>query len=165
MRLTSILENQILITKDKAQIMSNTIAVALTLALPRLLVFIKLLLPPCTKIFSRCCQVVSTRLTSFPRRLSRGEGGNIALSGLNPRSVYPPRTPHQPAYILDSSSRIASGLTCTLQDSSFFEDGGAWIFRRHLAQPPLQVGEMDIGFWEGASLSSGISKKTNGGLF
>ena len=183
LRLTSVLENQILVTEDTAQIISNTIAVALTLALPRLLIFVKLLLSPCTKAFSRCHQIVTTklaRLASFQRRLPRGEGGNIALSGLvsdvgneggaqgNAErncvseedvtlegdlidlpldSVYFPHTLHQPAYTLDSSSRIASGLTSTLQESSSFEDGGARIFRRHLTQAPLRVGEVDTGFW------------------
>jgi len=49
--LISILEHQILVTDDRAQIISNTIAVALTLALPRLLVFIKLLLLPVPRHF------------------------------------------------------------------------------------------------------------------
>ena len=168
-RLTSILEHQILVTDDKAQIISNTIAVSLTLALPRLLVLIKLLLPPCTKAYSWCHQVASwrlARLTSFSRRLNRYDGGNIALSSLvsdvgsqgasrenaernclPPRSVYIPHRLRQPAHTLDSSSRITSGLTSTLQESSSFEDGAARIIRRHLAQSPLQVGEVDTGFW------------------
>jgi hypothetical protein len=169
MRLTSILEHQILVTDDRAQIISNTIAVSLTLALPRLLVFIKLLLPPCTKAFSWCHQVARTRLaqlTSFSRRLNRGDGGNVALSSLvsnvgneggsqdnaerncrPPGSVYLPHRLHQPAHILDQSSRITSGLISTLQESSSFEDGAARIVRGHLAQAPIQVGEVDFGFW------------------
>jgi hypothetical protein len=146
-------------------------------------VFIKLLLSLCKEAFSRCRQVVSTRLawlTSYPRRLFRGEGGNIALSGLVsdvgneggtqdnterncvseedvalegdlidllPDSVYFPCTLYQSASILESLSRIASGLISTLQESSSFEDGGARIFYQHLAQVPIQVGKIDIGFW------------------
>jgi hypothetical protein len=168
MKLTGILEHQILVTDDNAQIISNTIAVALTLALPRLLVFIKLLLPPCTKAFSWCHQIAGTKLaqlTSFSRHLNRGNGGNIALSSLvsdfgnrggsqdnaernrlPQGSIYPPPRLHQPAHILDSSSRLASGLTSTLQESSSFEDGVARIIRGHLAQVPPRLGEEDFGF-------------------
>lgn len=162
MRLTSILEHQILVTDDTAQIISNTIAVALTLALPRILVFIKHLLPPCTKAFSWCHQVASRMFT----QLTRGEGGNIALGTLvsdvenesgsqdnaernyrPPGQVYFPHRIHRPAYNYDSSSRMVSGLASTLQESSSFEDGAARVFLGHLAQDPLQVGETDNGFW------------------
>jgi hypothetical protein len=153
--LTKVIGYQVLVTDDVAQIVSNTIAVALTLALPSLLVFLKLLLSNRTKPLHRHRQAVGTRsqreginLVTLVDEISNEELNEDSLEEEHdhplpqasplplPRAIYVPRF----------SSRIASGLRTTFQEAVTIGDAVARLGRDHLAMNRLEIGTTGDGF-------------------
>jgi hypothetical protein len=79
-------------------------------------------------------------------------GGEEEIQEDNPNNP-PPQAPYFPrahlfANTSNEPSRITSGLWDTIKDATSFEDGGARLFRRHLAQSPPQIGEISGGVWK-----------------
>jgi hypothetical protein len=151
--LTMALGYQVLVTDETAQIISNTVAVALTLSLPRLLIFMKLLLPSRTRSQLPRVQV----RTASPSRnanlvplveLAPGEEGGEYSAEEYPDNPLPQASTFQlprATYIPHSSGRITSGIERTLREASSFENGVARLGRNHLAMGRVALGENNDG--------------------
>ena len=153
---------QILVTDKDAQIISNTIAVALTLALPRIIIFIKLILPKATPpepqatqrrrevgTESRQDDVDLSDLSESRQTLVTPDEtmeGDLDETHDNPLPQSAPRPPPRARHITRFSNRIASGLTTSFQEAHSLGDAVVRLGRDHLAMTKLEVGQTRPGF-------------------
>src|SRR5204863_49799 len=117
-----------------AQIISNAVAVALALALPRLLILLKLALPHILTASPNYWASLSSRLrpinfrqrpystSNFHNVLGAEHGGYYLGDIDNP----PPSTYHP-----NQSRRILSGFRRTIQESTSFEDAAVRLAIHH----------------------------------
>jgi hypothetical protein len=129
--------------------------VALTLALPSLLVYLKLLLSNRTRLLPQRRQAVGTRsqrdgidLVALVNEISDEElyEDNLEEEHDHPLPQAFPLPLPRAIYVPRFSSRIASGLRSTFQEAGSIGDAVARLGRDHLAMGRLEVGTTGGGF-------------------
>ncbi|KAI9784188.1 MAG: hypothetical protein M1839_002694 [Geoglossum umbratile] len=118
---------QFLVTEQRAQMISNAVAVSLALTLPRLLVLVKLLLPFCIK------QLSKWRSSYLARKPTPGRA-NQPRPDIIP--LQPPR------------AGIAVGAAEAFNNASSFDDAAARFIRDHLAMARVELNGEQAGFWQ-----------------
>ena len=144
-----LLDVKILVSEEHAQMISNTVAIALALTLPRLWVFIKLLVPVASEkwksfqaFFTKSAiQIRGTRQRSGnpSTHHESGQASNVEMERLDP-----PAEVHQ--------ARIASRLGNVFMEASNFENAAGRLIR-HLAMPQIALADNTNpagGFLDGA---------------
>lgn len=132
--------------------MSNIVAVALTLSLPRLYIVLKLLWPHVSPLFSKFWH----EIRAYSKRLyvkmqqcwpwSRGPVSVTSPQVLSNLSSDIQLADTNQANVTGSSSRILSGAAHTLQESSSFGGAVQLLARGHLAMASISLGTGRKGF-------------------
>jgi hypothetical protein len=129
---------KILVSEEHAQMISNTVAVALALTLPRLWVFVKLLVPMITKqwksaqaFFAKSS--IRNRRTGQLNRIpsTQVESGQAPVVELE--NIGLPAEAHQ--------ARIGVGLGNTFIQASNFENAAGRLVQHHLAMPRVALAD------------------------
>ena len=132
---------QYLVSEKKANLISNAVAVALTLALPRVYVLLKRSIPSLLEIYRQTTQYKLVGWLQHAtlillkglctRTLQNGSGSVSDRAALELSSTIHPYG--------ETEDRILTGALATIQDSTTAEDAVSRLARRHLAMPKLTL--------------------------
>ncbi len=133
---------QYLVPESKANVLSNTIAIALTLALPRIFILLKRSLPGLLNLYRRIVQLdtlwrLHRAFRSISDKVRTTLGRDRPHSSVEVAAFELNATSHSEG---NQERRILAGMAATLQESASAEDALSRLARRHLAMPRLKIG-------------------------
>ena len=134
---------QYLIPEKRANLISNAIAVTLTLALPRVYILFKRSIPSLLNFLN---WIVQLEFLSWLRQASSSIfekiHGRLGRTSSSTLSVETPVELNAASYPdEDRERRILTGTLATIQGSTTTEDAVSQLARRHLAMPRLTIGD------------------------
>ena len=141
---------QYVVTERTANVVSNAVAVTLTLALPRIYILFKGWIPQIIKFYGHLTKtdylIQLRNATDYsPRRIYSILRGRVSFSAMEPEVMELDR--RFSLWDHDPNRRILTGIMETLRNASNSEDAVARLARRHLAMPRQTIG------FDGARLS------------
>ena len=133
---------QYLVPESKANVLSNTIAIALTLALPRIFILLKRSLPGLLNLYRRIVQLdtlwrLHRAFSGISDKVRTALGRDCPRSSVEAAAFELNATTHSEG---NQERRILAGMAATLQESASAEDALSRLARRHLAMPRLKIG-------------------------
>lgn len=140
---------QYLVPEKRATTISNIVAVALTLALPRVYILLKRCIPSILHLYHHLAQLhLLRRFCQVSKLIAKNTGAFFRRKPLNASAEehdLEHTTGSSPAALQSSpadppDNRLIIGLCGTIQQATTTENAVSQLARHHLAMPPIRVG-------------------------